>query len=263
VQTALSFITYPKVNVFLKIVGTRGHYHTLVSRFILVKDIYDTLTFLPSKIISNITIEGDFDCQLEDNTLYKAISLLQEEANSTQLDQFVTTHILHVEKRVPSFAGLGGGSSNAAGVLLFLNNYLKLGFSTNELIAMGVKIGADVPFFLSGLNSANVSGIGEIIEPFDEEELHVSIHTNSLRCATPDVYRHFRANFIDSIDTNFAQTLSQLTSNEILSTYEPLELNDLYRSADKLYPSLGQYAKKGYFFSGSGSAFFSLKGHHG
>ena len=71
-----------------------------------------------------------------------------------------------IDKQIPAAAGLGGGSSDAAAVLLALNDLLGAGLSRGELQALGVRLGADVPFFLCGATAAWATGIGERLEPW-------------------------------------------------------------------------------------------------
>ena len=73
---------------------------------------------------------------------------------------------IHVQKRIPAGAGMGGGSSDAATTLIGLNRLWKLGFDRNELAAIGEQLGADIPFFIKGAN-AFVEGIGERITPIE------------------------------------------------------------------------------------------------
>ena len=109
----IRYPAYAKVNVFLKITGTRGEYHTLTSRFVLVKELCDLLWF-ESKTTPEFEIRGDFDCDVGSNTIYKAYKHLQSATRSNTLAAFFETHAVCVDKRIPSFAGLGGGSSDAA-----------------------------------------------------------------------------------------------------------------------------------------------------
>lgn len=71
-----------------------------------------------------------------------------------------------IDKQIPTAAGLGGGSSDAAAVLLALNDLLEAGLSRSELQSLGVRLGADVPFFLCGEMAAWATGIGEVLEPW-------------------------------------------------------------------------------------------------
>jgi 4-diphosphocytidyl-2-C-methyl-D-erythritol kinase len=169
------------------------------------------------------------------------------------------SHGIAVEKRIPSFAGLGGGSSDAATYLKMCNEVLHLGLTADELSAIGSKVGADVAFFIHNYPSANVSGIGEIVEPFDEEPLPLEIITPKIKISTPDVYRRFRENFYTELDTEEAARLSRMDSKTILQNYSISEANDLFEPAVSLYPELKSAYKHGWFFSGSGSSFFKIK----
>ncbi len=107
---------------------------------------------------SDILVEGEFDCPPERTTLYKAASIfLRRQGIKTRL------HI-KVVKGIPAKAGLGGGSADAAAILILLNKAFKTGLDTEELSSIGLSIGSDVPFFLTG-GTAFVHGRGERIEP--------------------------------------------------------------------------------------------------
>lgn len=249
---------FAKVNIFLKITGKRGDYHTISSRFVRVNTLYDTLWFEDKEENSEFEISGRFDCSIKDNTLYKAYTALLEATQSDTLIQWMKTHRVCVEKRIPSFAGLGGGSSDAATFLHMCNNTLALGLTHEELASIGSKVGADVPFFVYGYESANVSGIGEIVQPFDESLLEFEIHTPEIQICTPDVYHYYRKHLYAPISEDEAHRLEQTSSIDILKTMSPKEANDLYPSALGCYSEL--HEQKGWFFSGSGSSFFRLKG---
>ncbi len=74
--------------------------------------------------------------------------------------------VMRIDKKIPAAAGMGGGSSNAASVLLALNDMLGANLSQSELISIGVKIGADVPFFLYDQSAAWATGVGERLQPW-------------------------------------------------------------------------------------------------
>ena len=109
----IRYRAYAKVNIFLKITGVRGDYHTLSSRFMRVNHLFDTLWFEP-KSTPEFEIRGNFDCEVHSNTIYKAYKYLQSVTRSDNLSSFFENHAVCVEKNIPSFAGLGGGSSDAA-----------------------------------------------------------------------------------------------------------------------------------------------------
>lgn len=249
---------YAKVNIFLKITGKRGSYHEIFSRFMKVPELYDELSFEP-KSTSGFVLHGDFDCETEQNTIYKAYKALLEATNSEALANLIERYAIRVDKRIPSFAGLGGGSSDAATFLRMCNNAIDLGLGLNQLAQIGAQVGADVPFFIYDYNAANVSGIGEIVEKYDEDCLSFETITPKVKVSTPEVYGVFRESFYKELgDDEYAQ-LSVMPSKEILQTYSVSDANDLFEPAIHLYPSLKKSYQKGWFFSGSGSSFFRLK----
>ena len=146
-----------KLNLFLHITGRKDNgYHLLQSVFMLI-DWYDTLHF-DLRQDGKISRE-DLTLKLpEDDLITRAARLLQQASGTT-----LGAHIA-IEKSIPAQAGMGGGSSDAATCLLALNKLWKLHFTVNQLAALGLKLGADVPFFLKGEN-AWVEGVGEIITP--------------------------------------------------------------------------------------------------
>jgi 4-diphosphocytidyl-2-C-methyl-D-erythritol kinase len=254
---------FAKVNIFLKITGMRENYHEIVSRFMKVDDLYDELSFVSKNDLQSqvnaFSIIGSFGCETKQNTIYKAYVALQERVASEALEQLMRTHAVAVEKKIPAFAGLGGGSSDAATYLKMCNEVLHLGLSLNELATIGLKVGADVPFFIYDYASANVSGIGEVVERFDEEVLDFDIYTPQVEISTPKVYQSYRKNFYAPIDGFEAEKLKQRSSQEILRTMDAKEANDLFAPALQEYPELQKHVKKEYFFSGSGSSFFKVK----
>ncbi len=253
---------FAKVNIFLKITGTRGQYHELASRFVRVASVYDEMRFVPRKRPGEgLEVAGEFGCALENNTLFKAYTVLLEEGFGAVLSSFFKAHTLEVDKRIPEGAGLGGGSSNAATFLLMCNRFAGLGLDTQTLATLGQRIGADVPFFIHETQSANVQGIGEIIEPFDEEVPELELFTPPVFCATPKVYGAFRDHFLHRIDLDFAQTLLTCKSKAAIECYEATVLNDLLAPALLLYPALGPYMQQGWKMSGSGSTLFRIKNH--
>ncbi len=254
--------SYAKVNIFLKITGIKEFngklYHTLNSRFMLVKKLYDTVEFVPQKC-ETFTIEG-MDIPKEENIIYKAYKLLNEYTGDLDILEFFYNHKVVVNKKIPMGAGLGGGSSNAATFIKMVKKVCNLKISYEELAEISSKIGADIPFFLYGYSSANVSGFGEIIEEYKEKSLDLEIFTPKLLCNTAKVYAAFKDNFLDETFKEAGKEYLNRSSEEILKTAKkPHDLNDLYRAALLVYPELKQYENFG-FFSGSGSSFFKIKG---
>lgn len=147
-----------KLNLFLHIVGRRADgYHLLQSVFMLI-DWCDTLDF-ERRAGGQISREDSTPGLLPEVDLcVRAARALQQATGCTQ-----GAHI-RLNKSIPAEAGMGGGSSDAATCLLALNRLWALGLSRRELIAIGLGLGADVPFFIGGRN-AWVEGVGERLTP--------------------------------------------------------------------------------------------------
>jgi 4-diphosphocytidyl-2-C-methyl-D-erythritol kinase len=146
-----------KLNLFLHITGRRADgYHLLQSVFMLV-DWCDTLHF-ERRGDGRITREDLGAALPPDDLVVRAARALQAHTGTRW-----GAHI-QIDKRVPAQAGMGGGSSDAASCLLALNRLWDLGLPRSELAALGLALGADVPFFVGGRN-AWVEGIGETLTP--------------------------------------------------------------------------------------------------
>ncbi len=151
-----------KINIFLKIEGreSKSGMHFLNSLFAPI-DLFDTIEIEESASFSVVTEGISENIPTEKNIIFKAYSALQNYVGK-ELPEFEVT----IRKTIPSGAGLGGGSSNAAAFLKFLNGYCKLDLSLAQLIEIASKIGSDVPFFVLG-KPAIVKGLGEKTEPVD------------------------------------------------------------------------------------------------
>ena len=176
-----SFPAPAKLNLFLHVVGRREDgYHLLQSVFRLL-DFGDTIHIAlrqdgaVRRINQNSAIPEDADLAI------RAGRLLQS-ATGCRLGADIT-----VEKHIPVGGGLGGGSSDAATVLLALNRLWQLDLSRQELVELGLKLGADVPFFVFGRN-AWVEGIGEVLQEIALEPACYAVLTPQIHVSTPAVF---------------------------------------------------------------------------
>lgn len=160
-----------------------------------------------------------------------------------------------LEKELPEGAGLGGGSSDAAQVLLALKEIYP---AEVDLVALALSLGADVPFFLQG-GVAEARGVGERLTPCTLPPLPVVVFAPGLRLPTPLVYREVKPH-------DFAP---ELPVPEVLAALarggEPPYWNSLEGPAFRLYPELKEVKARlkalglyGVLMSGSGSAFFGF-----
>lgn len=151
-----------KINIGLNIINKRlDGYHNLYTLFYPIYDLYDTLKFTLSDhfqfICTDKNIPGD-----ENNLVVKA-KLLLEEITHKQLNVKI-----ELEKVIPSQAGLGGGSSDAAATLISLNELFQLNLKNDELNRIALMLGSDVPFFIKAKPAIGKSR-GEILEHIDLE----------------------------------------------------------------------------------------------
>jgi 4-diphosphocytidyl-2-C-methyl-D-erythritol kinase len=152
-----------KLNLCLHIVGRRADgYHLLQSAMQLI-DLCDELQFYqrPAGVIERVGDNGDIPA--EEDLVVRAARLL-----ATRYEVFDGVGI-EIKKRIPVQGGLGGGSSDAATVLVALNQLWRLDLRIDELATLGLQLGADVPVFVRG-HSAWAEGVGEQLTPCDFPE---------------------------------------------------------------------------------------------
>lgn len=172
-----------KLNLSLRIIGRRPDgYHLLQSIFCLT-DLCDTV-HITSRDDGRILLHNPTEnLPPERDLCHRAATLLQQHTGSTQGAD------IRLEKRIPTGAGLGGGSSDAATVLAVLNRLWACQLNRAELMALGLQLGADVPFFLFGQN-AFVEGIGEQLRPLSVPPQHFLIVKPSVHIATGHIFNH-------------------------------------------------------------------------
>jgi 4-diphosphocytidyl-2-C-methyl-D-erythritol kinase len=171
-----------KLNLFLHVVGRLpdNGYHLLQSVFTLV-DLSDTLR-IESTGDGRIERVNDVPGVPADADLAVRAALLLQEATGTSKGARI-----EVDKRIPMGGGLGGGSSDAATVLLVLNRLWQCGFDPEALGEIGLALGADVPFFVQG-SAAWVEGIGDIIKPFPVPPAWYAIVAPGVSVPTHEIY---------------------------------------------------------------------------
>jgi len=148
-----------KLNLDLKILGKRADgYHLLKSTFQSI----NLADFLLFERAEQNSFTGAIICPEAENIILKAKKILEK-----QIKRNLPCRV-HLQKSIPIAAGLGGGSADAAATLLALNLLYKLNLSKKELAEIGIKIGADVPFFFYG-GTCKVEGIGEKITPLKKQ----------------------------------------------------------------------------------------------
>jgi 4-diphosphocytidyl-2-C-methyl-D-erythritol kinase len=149
----LTFQSPAKINWFLNVYHLRNDGFHEIGSLIQKISLYDILRFKPSK---DLRLVSDLEIPAHENIVYKAAVLLKEKF------RIQTGAEIHITKKIPVAAGLGGGSSNAATSLVAFNTLWSLDLSQDDLFKLAGELGSDVPFFLDG-PLAFVEGRGEKI----------------------------------------------------------------------------------------------------
>lgn len=238
-----SVLSPAKLNLGLRIVGKREDgYHLLKSVFCLI-DLCDMIDIQITQNGKISLIEHNQAWFYQKDLSYKAAILLQKVTGSKLGAN------IKIKKVIPSGAGMGGGSSNAATVLVILNQLWNTGLSKAQLMELGLQLGADVPFFIQGKN-ALVEGIGEKITPIEIPETYFVIIKPKFHIPTREVFTNLVVNF-DSIDTQKI-TINELIENK-LNDLEPV-VRQLYPNSNDIFSELNQYGNA--VMTGSGSCIY-------
>lgn len=175
---------YAKINLGLDVIGRLENGYHEVKMVMQTVGIYDVLTLkkIPQGIIVT-TDSGELPTD-DNNLIYKAARLMIEKYN---IPEGVSVHL---EKNIPIAAGMAGGSTDAAGTFLGMNELFALGATVQELQELGVKVGADVPYCIMG-GTALAEGIGEKLSPLPTPpECILLIAKPDISVSTKYVYEH-------------------------------------------------------------------------
>lgn len=213
---------------------------------------------------------GVVDWPIEKDLAVRALRALLERVAMPQ----PTGLRLRVEKHIPTGGGLGGGSSNAAAALRLGNDALGAPLSTDELRAIGAKLGSDVPFFIDDVATARparpalVEGFGDRIERTPSmTDLAAVLVMPPLACPTPAVYRAFDAWLTDHTAFGFRATEARVLATQAAAAAGELNerlFNDLAEPAMRVAPALRsihaacEQIRRPFHVTGSGSTLFTL-----
>jgi 4-diphosphocytidyl-2-C-methyl-D-erythritol kinase len=244
----LSVQTPAKINLFLNIRPKRADGYHEISSVMQAIQLFDRLDILPTggKNIEFSCNVPAFEQSAQDNLVVKAYRLFWKETELPPLGLKV-----HLEKEIPAQAGLGGGSSDAAAMLVILNHLTCAGLTEGQLRYMASMLGSDVPFFIAG-GIALVSGRGEIVQPLPSNlitdmslliikprELNIDTSLAYHRFATGTRYEAKSPDHI-LMALNTIRQKRRLRDDVELDSYL---LNDFERVLFPEYPILGQMVK--------------------
>ena len=265
---SLTMLAPAKLNLFLRIVRRREDgFHDLETVMTAI-DLFDTLSFEAcesGEISLQVVMAGSRNLHRHspatiptgaDNLVIRAARLLKDYAGTTCGARITLI------KRIPSAAGMGGGSSDAAATLAGLNRLWNLSCPRGELIRLAAELGSDIGFFLGGSSTALCRGRGELIEPLRlPADFHFVVARPYSGLSTPEVFRRCRPDetgqsvegFIRSLEQSGLSRTVRLLHNGLQSPAESLndEVRQLRQHFNKL-PVLGHQ------MTGSGTSYFGV-----
>jgi 4-diphosphocytidyl-2-C-methyl-D-erythritol kinase len=252
---------YAKINLGLEVLGLRADgYHELRTLFQTI-DLHDDLTIEPAR--KGITLVCD-DPTLPTDDGNLAVRAARELLRFARVEAGISATLV---KRIPVAGGLGGGSSDAAAMLMALDNLFDLGLGITGLLPVARRLGADVPFFLYGGTALGLSRGDEIYPLRRQIKAHVVVVDPKRPVSTAAVFRRVDARLTPREN---GYTIYRFVSSELdgFDGYRVLA-NDLEEAALEEAPDLarslrrirGILSSEGALFvslSGSGSSFFGL-----
>ena len=246
-----------KVNLYLRIEGRRDDGYHLLDTLMAPISLGDEVEVARARgAPRSVTVRADDPAVPlgEDNTVHRAAQAFHERTGCRE------AIAVHIRKRIPMGAGLGGGSTDAAAALRGMNELFGAGLSVAELEALALKVGADVPFFVRGA-PARARGIGERLKPVDWlPRLWTVVLFPGFPVSTAWAYGEFRSKLTKPArNNNLIGTLD--TPHEVARVM----VNDLETVTIGRYPRIARLKQQlddkgaiGSLMSGSGSAVFGL-----
>lgn len=244
-----------KINIGLRIVEKRPDGYHNIETFFYPVALADALEFVvrkDSRRSDTLTVSGVMEeDDPEDNLVMKAVNLMRRSFDFPFLR-------IHLHKSIPVGAGLGGGSSDAAGMLKALNRYFSFGLNAEELRSFAGRLGSDAPFFIDNTPSF-AEGVGNILSefPLDLSAWHIALLYPDLNISTAEAYAGCRPD-------PEGQSLRQLLSLPLTEWREKVS-NDFEPGIIKRYPKIGRLKDALYeagalyaSMSGSGSSVYGI-----
>ena len=247
---------FAKINWSLDIVGVREDGYHLMDMVMQPVSLSDEITLVPSHGIA-ITAGGPVRCRADDTNLaYRAAYAFREAAG---ISSGVS---IHLHKRIPIGAGMGGGSADAAAVLFGLNRLWNANFSADALEKIGLSLGADVPFCLRG-GLTRTTGIGEILENhFSKSNYWLLVFQPCRGLSTREIFSSWKQEHIVRPDTQavlsaLEKGLPEQLGRSIGNVLEPISIQRCPEILEAKEALLGAGARAA-AMTGSGSAVFGL-----
>lgn len=248
-----------KINLSIDVLGKREDGYHLVEMIMQTIDLFDKIKIFSLKEDTIIIESNSLDIPLNStNIVYKAADLIKKQYNIKEGVKII------IEKNIPIAAGMAGGSSNAAAVLVGLNQLWQLKLSENKLKELGLKLGADVPFCIGG-QTALAENIGEKLTKIDglSENIFILVCKPELFVSTKEIYEEIDSKIIEKRPNN--KLLIQLLKENKIQQIADNMYNVLEEVTRERYPVIEEIEKimmendaLGSMMSGSGPTVFGL-----
>ena len=258
-MNSISLKSRAKINLSIDVIGKREDGYHIVEMIMQTIDLYDDIK-LKELEEDNIIIKSE--CSYiplnEDNIVYKAAKLIKEKMDIKKGIE------IFIKKNIPVAAGMAGGSSNAAAVLVGLNELWKLGLSKDELRDLGLKLGADVPFCIEG-GTALAEGIGEKLTYIKgiNKDVNILVCKPDIFVSTKEVYQSLDIKNIEKRPDN-KLLIEKLKNDDIVSVSNNM-VNVLEEVTSKKYSDIkviediiAKSGAMGTMMSGSGPTVFGF-----
>ena len=240
-----------KVNLVLYITGKREDgYHNIESVMYPIP-LFDVLEILPAESFSFKSTGLFIDAELVDNLCVKAYRIMQK-------NHGIGNIMIHLRKKIPMGAGLGGGSADAAFVLRGLNELFQLELSDSLLESYAAELGSDCPFFVKSIPQL-AKGRGEVLE-----SISVSLKSTYMKLINPGIHVSTEMAYSNVLVSNQTYNWQEISSQKVDSWRGNLR-NDFELSVFKEFPELKDIKDKMYaegasyaFMSGSGSTMVGI-----
>ena len=250
----MKILSPAKINLCLHIIGKRTDGYHEIETLMCCIGLYDEVGIQFDTDNTSITCSDPLVPQNETNIAHRAATMF---LNRMEFSEGVD---ITIKKRIPLAAGLGGGSSNAASVLLGLNDHFGQPFSMDRLMPMGLSLGADVPFFLFQ-KPAIATGIGEKLEAYPGlHPYHLLLINPGFNVSTAEIYR--------KLNLRLTKCKKKFTNTSLIKHGFDVALhlcNDLETVTASMFPEivsvkeqLVHYGALGALMSGSGPTVFGI-----
>ncbi|MEG0180253.1 MAG: 4-(cytidine 5'-diphospho)-2-C-methyl-D-erythritol kinase [Terrisporobacter sp.] len=248
-----------KINLSIDVLGKRPDGYHLVEMIMQTIDLFDTIKITILENDEILIKSNSVDIPLDkSNIAYKAADLIKSEFSINKGIE------IYIDKNIPVAAGMAGGSSNAAAILVGLNKLFDLNLSNEQLEKIGLNLGADVPFCISG-NACLAENIGEKLSKIDglHKDAFILVCKPNIFVSTKEIYEEIDAKEIEARPNN-RLLIKLLKDNNIKSLADNM-YNVLEEVTKTKYPAIDGIEKRmlengalGSMMSGSGPTVFGL-----